>query len=409
MADIALRTYLQEIDELVNNSQSDEAIAHTKHILGFYPKLLEAYRLWAKALLEKQKHIDAADIFQRVLSSVPDDFISHVGMSIVREDEGNLDAAIWHMERAFESQPGSSDIQAELKRLYGKRDGLEPPKVRLTRAALARLYEKGDHYPQALAELRAALAEEPDRIDLKVLMAQTHWRARQRAEAAELSVKILETLPYCQEANRILAHIWAEQGQKNESEVYSKKVEMLDPYEAFADPSENGHGTANAPAESISLPRLDYVPSADASLSEPAPDWMEALDKRQEETTATTKTGTTGKLSGQPDEIPDWLAEAPLTAEATPAVTPAEIPDWLQDQAESAKAATGPLPSLESKATPAADEDWLNAISDPNAAQQAPAWIDEAAPAQNTSGTGWLNELFGEGQAAPSAGEPTAT
>jgi tetratricopeptide (TPR) repeat protein len=413
MADIALRTYLQEIDELVNHSQSDEAIAHAKHILGFYPKLIEAYRLWAQALLEKQKHTDAADIFQRVLSSVPDDFISHVGMSIVREDEGNLDAAIWHMERAFEAQPGSSDIQAELKRLYGKRDGLEPPRVRLTRAALARLYDRGDHYPQALAELNVALSEEPDRIDLKVLKAQTHWHAQQRAEAAELSARILETLPYCREANRILARIWAEQGQHAESEVHSKKVEMLDPYEAFADPSENGYGAANVPAETIRLPRLDYVPPPEASQTGPTPDWMTELDKKQEEA----PTAKTGAIS-QSADVPDWLAgvqsealpetTADTTASSSATISPAEIPDWLEAPPPSVKAATGPLPQPESK-TSQPEEDWLSAIADPNAAQQAPTWIGEAASEQKPGATGWLNELFGEGEAASAAHASTDT
>src|SRR5258707_11162447 len=107
MADIALRSYLEEIDGLIDGNRVEEAIAHLKHILGIYPKDLDAYRLLAKALLEKNRHLDAADVFQRVLSSVPEDFIAHIGMAVVREDEGNLDAAIWHMERAYEVQPSS--------------------------------------------------------------------------------------------------------------------------------------------------------------------------------------------------------------------------------------------------------------------------------------------------------------
>ena len=105
MADIPLRTYVQQLDNLIERKQVDEVIAHCRHILGLYPKHLDTYRMLGKALLEKGRHGDAADIFQRVLSVMPDDFISHVGMSIVREDEANLDAAIWHMERAFEAAP----------------------------------------------------------------------------------------------------------------------------------------------------------------------------------------------------------------------------------------------------------------------------------------------------------------
>jgi tetratricopeptide (TPR) repeat protein len=140
MAKIPLRAYTKEIDGLIDRGQYEQALAHCRYILKFIPKHIDTYRLMAKAYLESQRYGDASDVFQRVLSSVPDDFVSQLGMSIIREDEGNLDAAIWHMERAFEIQPANGAIQSELRRLYGRRDGIEPPKIRLTRGALARMY-----------------------------------------------------------------------------------------------------------------------------------------------------------------------------------------------------------------------------------------------------------------------------
>ena len=137
MAEISLRAYVKEVDNLVEQEQLDEAIAHCRHILDTYPKHVDTYRVLGKAYLEAKRFGDAADIFQRVLSAVPDDFVAHIGMAIVREDEGNLDAAIWHIERAFETNPANPAIQQELRRLIGRRDGLEPHKVRMTRGALA--------------------------------------------------------------------------------------------------------------------------------------------------------------------------------------------------------------------------------------------------------------------------------
>ena len=101
---------------------------------------------------------------------MPDDFIGNLGMSIIREDEGNLDAAIWHMERAFEVQPSNAAIQAELQRLFGRRDGVEPPKIRLTRGALAHMYVQGELFPQAISEIRSVLAGS-DRISPDALRA----------------------------------------------------------------------------------------------------------------------------------------------------------------------------------------------------------------------------------------------
>ena len=91
MARVNLRDYLREIDDLIENGRTEEAIATSRFILELYPKHIDTYRLLGKAYLETQRYSDAADVLQRVLSSIPDDFISNLGMSIIREDEGNLE------------------------------------------------------------------------------------------------------------------------------------------------------------------------------------------------------------------------------------------------------------------------------------------------------------------------------
>ena len=155
MDKISLRVYNQEIEGLITGGQLEEAIAHCHHILDSYSMHIETYRLLGKAYLESRRYGDATDIFQRVLNAVPDDFVSHVGMSIIRDDENKRDEAIWHMERAFEVQPSNPAIQNELRRLYGRRDGVEPAKIRLSRDALANMYAQGDLFVQAIAEIRA--------------------------------------------------------------------------------------------------------------------------------------------------------------------------------------------------------------------------------------------------------------
>ena len=177
MTEISLRAYIRDIDNLIETEKLDEAIAHCRHVLQTYPKHLETYRLLGKSYLEAKRYGDAADIFQRVLSAAPDDFVAHIGMAIVREDEGNLDAAIWHMERAFETNPANPAIQQELRRLIGRRDGLEPHKVRLTRGALARMYAHGELYQQAIAELRYGTIAINAWAALAFALGQTSWGA----------------------------------------------------------------------------------------------------------------------------------------------------------------------------------------------------------------------------------------
>ena len=182
MSKISLRAYNREIETLIERGHTEEAIAHCKYILKSYPKHLNTYRLLGKAFLETQRYSEAADILTRILSVIPDDFVAQIGMSIIREDEGNLDAAIFHMERSFEIQPSNAAIQDELRRLYGRRDGIEPPKLRLTRGALVRMYARGELYRQAIAEARAAIKEDPQRLDLEIVLARMYYQTNQKAE-----------------------------------------------------------------------------------------------------------------------------------------------------------------------------------------------------------------------------------
>ena len=151
MAKVSLRAYNREIETMIDRGQLDEAIANCHHIFKTYPKHLETYRLLGKAYLEYKRFKEAVDVFSRVLVSEPNDFVANVGMSIIRDDENKLDDAIWHMERAFETQPSNAAIQSELQRLYGRRDGVQPPRIRMTRGALAHMYVQGELYPQAAA------------------------------------------------------------------------------------------------------------------------------------------------------------------------------------------------------------------------------------------------------------------
>src|SRR3989304_4720531 len=271
MAETSLRAYVREIDDLIEHEQLDEAIAHARHILQTYPRHLDTYRLLGKAYLEAKRYGDSAHIPRRVLSAGPDDFVANIGMSIVREDEGNIDAAIWHMERAFETNPSNAAVQGELRRLIGRRDGLEPHKVRLTRGALARMYAQGELYPQSIAELRAALTEDPDRPDLQVLLAEMYWRTNQRAEAAEVASAILASLPNCREANRIMAAALHAQGRAEEALTYHRRVAALDPYSALGETIQDD--AASVDANAVRIEKIVWQPGSAVGRDTGPSDW----------------------------------------------------------------------------------------------------------------------------------------
>ena len=348
MSNVSLRVYNREIETMIEGGRLDEAVAHCQHILKTFPMYVETYRLMGKSFLEARRYTDAADIFQRTLMAVPDDFVAHVGMSIIRDDEGKLDDAIWHMERAYEDQPSNTAIQNELRRLYGRRDGTEPPKIRLSRDALANMYAQGELYHQAIAEIRGVLAEDPNRPDLQVMLARAYFRSGQKVEAAEVAANLLKKYNYCMDALRILVDVLPEASQTENTQVYRQRLHMLDPYSSFV--AGSVFSTDQVPDASVNLEHLEYV--AEIVSASPQPNWASTLGIKLVE-----------EKHGEP--APDWLIPG-KPAEKTsdkPVEKPVEkqaeqSPVQLEEKAEIPKPV---LPPVEQ--APAGDEksvpDWM--------------------------------------------------
>ena len=364
MVKVSLRLYNRDIEGMIEAGQLDEAVAHCQHILRTFPMHVETYLLLGKAFLEGRKYTDAADIFQRTLMSVPDNFVSHVGMSIIRDDEGKLDDAIWHMERAFEVQPSNPAIQGELRRLYGRRDGVEPHKIRLSRDALANMYSQGELFNQAIAEIKAVLADDPNRPDLQVMLARAYFRVGQKVEAAEIAANLLKKYVYCLDALRILVDVLPGSARGENTQVYRQRLAMLDPYASFVTGSvfESDKVADNA----VNLERLEYKKGETQASSQPGwasslgiqltdeksvnstPVWLGNNETPQIPAPTTDILPQVDAPSSAEKPVPDWMRNAGWQESSgeSPAekdnavdesngtdIAPADIPDWLRAMA----------------------------------------------------------------------------
>ncbi len=377
MEQVPLQQYCQEIEGLIERSAYDEAAAHCRHILQQYPKYIEAYRLLGKVALDREDDKQATELFARVLSADPADFVSRAGLSIIYDRQGSVRDAVWQMERAYELAPGNSVVQEELRKLYARRDGAEPAKIPLTRGALARLYYNGELHTEAIAELRAMLAQEPDRVDLQALLAEALWRDDQRLEAADTALRVLDRLPYCLDANLILGEIWMSSGREEDADVHLKRAQALDPLATRANLLFGK--SSPVPAQPVEVPHLLYTPPAAAPTAE--------------------------------DQIPEWLAG--MGGQAEPGPGREEVPTWLQGIGQpspqpeptlAAEPAPGLRATVPSQAAPPIEEeipDWLTGLSTPPAQPEAPPPIIEGEAAPD-----WLREL--QGTAAPEAEQPAA-
>lgn len=367
MTNVSLRIYNREIEGLIEGGRIDEVIAHCLHILKTFPMYVETYRLLGKAYLEARRYADAANIFQRVLMAVPDDFVAHVGMSIIRDDEGEFDEAIWHMERAFEIQPSNPAIQSELKRLYGRRDGIEPHKVRLTRDALANMYTQGELYTQAIAEIRSVMAEDANRTDLQVMLARAYYRAGQKVEATEMSMTLLKKYPYCLDALRILVEILPGAGRAEDAQVYRQRMEQLDPYSSFV--KDSVFQFDQVADSAVNLERLDYQPGEKPEAAQPG--WASSLGIRLG-TGPLPEAIPARATPAEPAAQPSVSFEPPAPAEPEAAQGKAAIPDWLRSagwQEAAGEAKEGPLEFADEPPS-----------AEPIARADIPDWLKEMAP-----------------------------
>jgi tetratricopeptide (TPR) repeat protein len=388
MAEISLRAYIEYIDDRLDRDAYGEVMAQCRHILETYPKYIEVYKQLARALAAQENYTDAMDMFQRVLSSDPTDFVSHIGMSECYKEDGVLDQAIWHLERAFEQVPSNSELQEALKQLYEQRDHKVPRKIQMSGGALAQMYMRGKLYPQAISELTKAIAHDPNRLDLQILMAESLWYDHQYVAAGKVAAEVLKKLPYSISSNRILAQLWLHAGQPKEARPFLERVKELDPYLGY----EFEHDGQTASADAFRLLMLDYTTVQTATDRGDVADWVAEIDGIEK------RTDVTGPLSAPAAALSDVFA--PPAGAPPKAVSEAPAPDWLQDALQ----ATGSTPAG-AAATPGslagAEPDWLrDALTGPG--PQAPAPLSDSAP-------DWLHDAIGQPTPPPLSPVPSPT
>jgi tetratricopeptide (TPR) repeat protein len=308
-------------------------------------------------------------------------------MSIIREDEANLDGAIWHMERAYEVQPFNPAVQDELRRLYGRRDGIEPPKIRLTRGALIRMYARGELYPQAIAETRAALAEDPQRHDLQVLLARLYFLNGQKVEAAEVCSSLIAKLPYCYEANLILSEVLPGTSRAEDARTFQQRLYALDPYAAFLSPSAL---TADlVPDQAVTVEQFMF--DTELEQQDQRPDWTRNVGVDWQETEEEQLPDWLNTLPAQDQVAPPEQAAQPAASDVQEDAVPIEqppqddegVPEWMRaagwaksdrsaDEIAKEQLSLEALdrPGIEEEAAPAEIPDWLKTMAPAGDADQ---------------------------------------
>ena len=388
MNQISLADYRQQIEDAIQDGRYEEAVAHGKHILGQYPKCVSAYWLLGKVMLEAGQGDHAMDMFQRVLSADPEHMLAWVGMSEVSRQQGKLKDAVWYLQRAFELATDNEMVAQELRQLYGQLEGSEPERLQLTEGALAKLYLRGDLLTRAITELRKLIEEHPDRLDLKVALAEALWRSGQRLQASQVSQEILEEQSYNLKSNLILGEIWSTSGRAAEAEPYLERAQALDPENEMA---QDLFGTSSPlPPREPQIVPLDY----EVDISEERMDWMVQME---EAVPAEVEEAMAAEI-----EIPSWLKE--FASEPAAEVRAPLQEEELEIEPESE-------PELARPTEPQALEGELReeVAEEPTTGAEMPG--DEMVPEEvapediaEEEALDWLSELE-KGEAAPASAE----
>lgn len=402
MATISLKAYVSRVDTLLTVGNLDEVAHHCRHILVSYPRNLEAGHMLGQALVQMGGNSSEAHaVLRRVLATTPDDAATHAAFGEVHENGGQFVEAIWHLERASEHATENRSYRERLRNLYRMQrgEGAELPEG-LPGAVARRQIREGQRV-QAIRTLKNALKGEPGRQDLRLLLARAQWDTERRLDAAESALDVLEALPWCLHANRIVASLWLAELRPSDARPFLERIQDVDPYLSL-------RLASNSPPDehTWTLTELDYrqvgqnQPSERQSPPTPRPAGNGGSWQRRED--------------GYPPDVtdgslPDWLQEGGAADTAsdelawlegdTPAAVTSEdgntVLPWEGD-AMSAVAAPSPGPALKE----AGDElDWLTSPPDDGAQWFPEDAADDAAPSSHIS-----PELLSSAQSSPSPG-----
>jgi tetratricopeptide (TPR) repeat protein len=291
------------------------------------------------------------------------------------------------------------------------------------------MYAHGELYPQAVAELRAALQDDPERADLQVVLAEMYWRTGQRAESVEVANKIIEKLPYCREANRILAAAYQSSGRTEEAATHHRRLATLDPYAAFIETPMTDPQTVDP--GSVRVDRLEWAPGQAMPLGQP--EWASSLSADLRRSRLPTRLGPV--LRGRPAPLAHRRGPPPPPPTLNPLrpflpSSGMDIPTWMREAGWSPStgdAVEGPvgftedeITTLETGGPPAAEggalapgeiPEWLRAVApkQPPPQETLPeAWGDELAPSAETASVAppWLGEPEASLEPEPQAEAP---
>lgn len=225
---IAISDALQQAQQDIEGGDYRSAIQTCNQLVNQFPDYAAAYRVLGEAYLEQGQPAEAEQAFAQALLRDPRQAWAYHGLGLIAEEQNVLENALAFCQVAWELAPNHARLRDPVLRIATRRFGTEG-QAQLTSAALAQIYSNTSRLQRAATEYRAALAELPDRVDLKLGLAETLWQLGADEEAADLVREVLEENPIAIQALVILADIEGRAGNDSESADLRGRIRAIDP------------------------------------------------------------------------------------------------------------------------------------------------------------------------------------
>lgn len=225
---IAISDALQQAELAIQGGDHRAAIQTCSQLVSRFPDYAAAYRVLGEAYLGQGRVSEAEQAFAQVLTRDPRQPLAYHGLGLIAERQEVLDNALAFCQVAWELAPNQPRLREPVIRIASRQYG-EEGQAQLTSAALAQIYASTSRFQRAANEFRGALADLPERVDLKLGLAETLWQLGRDDEAAGLCRDILEEHPTAVQALVILAEIEGRAGNAGDAEALRARIRAVDP------------------------------------------------------------------------------------------------------------------------------------------------------------------------------------
>ena len=225
---IEIDNYLKKIDKMTDNGNLDQAAFHCLYLLRQFPKMLRLYERLGRTFLEMDNYSSALNIYLRLCSAQPDNFLNHISLAYTYVECGRTENAIMHCETVNCLQPDNESIKKDLNAWMNAHSVSFSSDDRLLGefSEGIRAYHKKD-YEIACKHFLSAGKKPAPNLPL-LFLGLSYFEKGDVQKGVWLLESVLRREPYNQTALRTLAVHYAEHDRMKFHRILEKLID-LDP------------------------------------------------------------------------------------------------------------------------------------------------------------------------------------